>query len=106
MFFIDENVGFIGATRNGGSEGKLYRTENGGKSFERLTFENKSVTLENGVVIKPFDFPNVPYENDGKLHLKVGQGADGDYNGNSSLLYVSRDKGKTWDYVKEVKDDN
>ncbi|CEN83941.1 BNR repeat-containing glycosyl hydrolase [[Clostridium] sordellii] len=106
MFFIDENVGFIGATRNGGSEGELYRTENGGKSFERLTFENKSVTLENGVVISPFDFPNVPYEKDGKLYLKVGQGADGDYNGNSSLLYVSRDKGKTWDYVKEVKDDN
>ncbi|CEO11781.1 MerR family DNA-binding transcriptional regulator [Paraclostridium sordellii] len=22
------------------------------------------------------------------------------------ILYVSRDKGKTWDYVKEVKDDN
>ncbi|CEP80418.1 hypothetical protein QJR30_08035 [Paraclostridium sordellii] len=56
IFFIDENVGFIGATRNGGSEGELYRTENGGKSFERLTFENKSVTLENGVVISPFIF--------------------------------------------------
>lgn len=54
MFFIDENVGFIGATRNGGSESELYRTENGGKSFERLTFENKSVTIREWGCYKPF----------------------------------------------------
>ncbi|CEO20468.1 MerR family DNA-binding transcriptional regulator [Paraclostridium sordellii] len=28
------------------------------------------------------------------------------YSINQFILYVSRDKGKTWDYVKEVKDDN
>ncbi|EEM38701.1 hypothetical protein bthur0004_53640 [Bacillus thuringiensis serovar sotto str. T04001] len=36
--------------------------------------------------------------------MLVGQGADGDYNGNSSILYQSKDQGETWEYVKEVKD--
>lgn len=106
IYFIDENTGFIGASRNGGSEGELYRTEDGGKSFNKIEFENKSVKLDNGDSISPFDFPKVPYEKDGVLYVNVEQGADGDYNGNSSLLYKSKDKGKTWEYVKEVKSSN
>ena len=106
IYFIDENIGFIGASRNGGSEGELYRTEDGGKSFNKIEFENKSVKLDNGDSISPFDFPKVPYEKDGELYVNVEQGADGDYNGNSSLLYKSKDKGKTWEYVKEVKSSN
>ncbi len=35
--------------------------------------------------------------------MLVGQGTDGDYNGNSKALYQSKDKGKTWEYVEEVK---
>jgi hypothetical protein len=106
IYFIDENIGFIGASRNDGSEGELYRSDDGGKFFNKLEFESKSVTLDNGAVINPFDFPKVPYEKDGKLYLNIEQGADGDYNGNSSLLYSSKDKGKTWEYVKEVKSSN
>ena len=36
--------------------------------------------------------------------MLVGQGADGDYNGNSDALYESRDNGVTWEFIKEVKD--
>lgn len=106
MYFIDETIGFIGISRDGGSTGELYRTDDGGKSFNKIEFENKEVTLDNGASISPFDTPGVPYEKDGGLYLNVGQGADGDYNGNSSLLYSSKDKGKTWEYVKEVKSSN
>lgn len=60
--------------------------------------------LESGQAINPFDFPNMPYEKDGVFNMLVGQGADGDYNGNSSILYQSKDQGETWEYVKEVKD--
>lgn len=106
IYFIDENIGFIGGSRNGGSEGELYRSEDGGKSFKKIDFEEKLVTLSNGTSISPFDFPKVPYEKDGELYLNIEQGADGDYNGNSSLLYRSKDKGKTWEYIKEVKSSN
>ncbi|MGL6104725.1 WD40/YVTN/BNR-like repeat-containing protein, partial [Romboutsia sp.] len=46
IYFIDENIGFIGVSRNGGCEGELYRTEDGGKSFSKIEFEVKTVTLD------------------------------------------------------------
>ncbi|WP_373598659.1 WD40/YVTN/BNR-like repeat-containing protein [Paraclostridium bifermentans] len=102
MYFMDETTGFVGVIRNGGDEGELYRTDDGGQSFNKIEFDTKEVSLGDGVKYKPYDFPTVPYEEDGVLYLKVEQGADGDYKGNSSLLYSSKDKGKTWEYVKEV----
>ncbi|MFD3449922.1 hypothetical protein ACFDTO_35690 [Microbacteriaceae bacterium 4G12] len=35
--------------------------------------------------------------------MLVGQGSDGDYNGDSSALYQSKYQGETWEYVTEVK---
>lgn len=95
IYFINENIGFVATSRNSGCEGELYRTEDGGKSFIKLEFESN---------IEYFDYPRVPYEENKKLYLNLEQGADGDYNGNSSLLYTSKDKGKTWEYIKEVKE--
>ena len=100
IYFIDENIGFIGVSRNGGCEGELYRTEDGGKSFSKIEFEGKIVTLDNRTFIMPFDYPSIPYEKDGKLYLNMEQGADGDYDGNSSLVYSSNDKGVTWKYIE------
>ena len=100
IYFINENIGFIGVSRNGGCEGELYRTEDGGKSFSKIEFEGKIVTLDNGTSIMPFDYPSIPYEKDGKLYLNMEQGADGDYDGNSSLVYNSNDKGVTWEYIE------
>ncbi|MDU6792288.1 MAG: hypothetical protein E6427_06190 [Anaerococcus sp.] len=45
----------------------------------------------------------MPYEENGVLNVLVGQGSDGDYNGNSSALYQSKDNGITWEYIEEVK---
>ena len=100
IYFINENIGFIGVSRNGGCEGELYRTEDGGKSFSKIEFEGKIVTLDNRTSIMPFDYPSIPYEKDGKLYLNMEQGADGDYDGNSSLVYSSNDKGVTWKYIE------
>lgn len=100
IYFIDENIGFIGVSRNGDCEGELYRTEDGGKSFSKIEFEEKTVILDNGTSITPFDYPSIPYEKDGKHYVNIGQGADGDYNGNSSLIYSSNDKGVTWEYIE------
>lgn len=53
--------------------------------------------------ISPFDYPSMPYEKDGVFNMLVGQGTDGDYNGDSSALYQSKDNGETWEFVEEVK---
>ena len=99
--FINEDLGFLVLSYSGGSSGRLFRTEDGGKSYEEI--EVKSATGEfMGSDFEPFDFPERIYEKDGFLYMKVGQGNDGDYNGNSMGLYKSKDKGKTWEFEKEV----
>lgn len=101
--FINDKLGFIGAIRPSGTNGELYRTDDGGISFKKVNYTPHEVKLDSGQSISPFDSPGMPYEKDGVFNMLVGQGADGDYNGNSSALYQSKDNGETWEYVKEVK---
>jgi hypothetical protein len=103
IVFLDDKLGFLGAVNPSGNEGTLYRTDDGGISFKRVNYKTQEVRLDNGQSIKPFDTPSMPFELDGVLSMLVGQGSDGDYNGNSSELYQSKDKGKTWNFVKEIK---
>ena len=100
--FINNQLGFIGAIHPSGTNSVMYRTIDGGLTFNEVNYNLIEVKLESGLLISPFDSPTIPYEKDGILHMLVGQGADADYNGNSSVLYQSKDDGETWEYVKEV----
>lgn len=101
--FINDKLGFLGLSHGGGTYSNLYRTEDGGVSYEKIEFPLKEVVLDNGEAINPFDFPNMPYEENGVLNMLVGQGADGDYNANSKALYQSKDNGVTWEFIKKIK---
>lgn len=101
--FINDKLGFLGLSHGGGTYSNLYRTEDGGVSYEKIEFPLKEVVLDNGESINPFDFPDMPYEENGVLNMLVGQGADGDYNVNSKALYQSKDNGATWEFIKEIK---
>lgn len=100
--FINDKLGFLRAARPSGTEGMLYRTTDGGISFEEVSYAIQEMKLDSGQSINPFDFPGLPFEKDGVLNMLVGQGSDGDYNGNSSGLYQSNDYGENWGYIKEV----
>lgn len=100
--FLDENMGFATLAHNGGDEGDLYVTEDGGRSYVPVSFQDVNVTLDNGYRYDPYDFPQMPYEQDGKLYVYCGQGADGDYAGGDAAgmaLYESVDGGHTFTYV-------
>lgn len=99
--FINEELGFIGLSHNGGSEAELYRTIDGGLSFEEVLIPEVKVPLTENETHHPFDFPDMPYEENGELYLLVGQGMDGDYKGGIKALYQSSDNGQTWVYVRE-----
>jgi heme/copper-type cytochrome/quinol oxidase subunit 2 len=101
--FINNKLGFSCLSHSGGANGELYRTEDGGLSYKQIIFPVHEVKLDGGATISPFDFPGMPYEQDGTLNMLVGQGVDGDYNGNSKVLYQSKDQGVTWEFIKEVK---
>lgn len=73
-------------------------------SFKKVEYPPHEVKLDHTQsTISPFDSPSMPYEKDGVFNMLVGQGADGDYNGDSSALYQSKDNGETWEFVEEVK---
>ena len=102
MIFIDEELGFISLTTNGGKNGYLFRSEDGGYTFEEIKY-NESARNANSAIneeIEYFDCPEKIYEKDGVLYMEAGQGADGDYKGNCKGIYMSRDYGKEWEFVK------
>lgn len=104
-FLQDGQTGFSCLTYSGGTYGRLYRTEDGGKNFEVVEYPSAKIKLSDGTYYNPFVMPEKVYENNGKLYMEVGQGADGDYYGEEGFcngLYESKDNGKTWEYVKEI----
>lgn len=100
--FLNDKLGFLCLSHSGGSNGQLYRTDDGGVSFKKVDFPSLNVTLANGKTYNPFDLPGMPFEKDGVLSVLVSQGADGDYNGGCKALYQSQDLGKTWNFIKEA----
>jgi hypothetical protein len=95
--FIDEHLGFTVLSHNGGANAQLFRTADGGQSFERV--ELPAVTVEqNGSEFEPFDFPELPYEENNQIVLYVNQGADGDYLNHARARFVSEDDGITFEF--------
>lgn len=108
--FLNETLGFATLSHNGGDSALLYVTENGGLSYELVSLnQNVIVTFEDGTHYEPYDYPQMPYMEEGKLMVLVGQGADGDYDGgdrNKLARFISEDGGKNFvflDYVKNSK---
>lgn len=104
-FLQDGEIGFSCLSYSGGTYGSLYRTEDGGKTFERVEYPSARVKFPDGTFYNPFVMPEKIYEKNEKLYMEVGQGPDGDYYGEEGFcngLYVSEDQGKTWSYVKEI----
>lgn len=100
--FIDEEIGFIGLSHSGGSYADLYRTVDGGLTFEQVTLPIVEVPLTDDEKYAAFDFPEMPYEENEKLYMLVNQGQDGDYNGGNKLLLLSEDNGESWEFAEEV----
>ena len=101
--FLDgEEIGFSCLAYSGGSLGSLYRTEDGGKSFQEITYPSAEIKLPDGTLYNPFIMPDKIWEEDGILYMMAGQGPNGDYYENGVWvygLYESKDMGKSWTYT-------
>lgn len=105
-FLDDGQTGFSCLTYNGGASSILYRTTDGGKTFETVEYPSAKAILPDGTYYNPFVIPEKIYQEDQKLYMEVGQGSDGDYYGKEGFckgLYESQDNGRIWRYVKEIK---
>ncbi len=100
--FLDENFGFATLMHNGGDEAELFVTNDGGLTYEEVEVEEIRVTLSDGYEYNPYDYPQMPYEEEGKLYMLCGQGMDGDYEGGDAAgmaLYESTDHGYSFTYL-------
>ncbi|WP_367569206.1 hypothetical protein [Lacrimispora sp.] len=98
IVFLDEKLGFFCLSHNGGDEAELFRTDDGGKHTERVQLPY-SVMEKEPSQDAPFDFPEMPYEEDGILKMVIGQGADG----GQEVLYQSGDRGINWEFAREIR---
>lgn len=103
--FYDGGLGFFSYPYVEGNETNLYRTEDGGRTFEPVILEPQELNSDIGLEwSKVYKEANVLELNDGIMTLLVTQGADGDYKGGNLMArYESYDLGKTWTYVDQVK---
>lgn len=93
--FLDEQTGALFLGRNAGASGEVFLTTDGGKTTTKLELDIQEVQIGN-TSVQVYDTPN-NLERDGQnLILTVGQGSDGDYNGNDTIKLISEDGGKTW----------
>lgn len=101
-FLEDERIGFSCLSYSGGSKGSLYRTADGGVSFEEVTWPSGEKKLPDGSLYNPFIMPEKVWEESGKLYMLVSQGPEGDYYEDGVWvygLYESEDMGINWTYV-------
>jgi len=104
-FLDDGKTGFSCLSYSGGAKGAFYRTADGGKTFQEVSYPSAKVKLSDGTYYNPFVMPEKVWEEDGILYMEAGQGADGDYYNQDGFchgLYHSDDRGVTWSYDKEV----
>lgn len=104
-FLDDGKTGFSCLSYSGGAKGAFYRTADGGKTFQEISYPSAKIKLSDGTYYNPFVMPEKVWEEDGILYMEAGQGADGDYYNQDGFchgLYHSDDRGVTWIYDKEV----
>lgn len=104
--FLNKDLGFSCLAYAAGSQGSLYRTEDGGSSWEIVEYPSANVKLSDGTYYNPFVMPEEVYEEDGVLYMEAGQGADGDYYdaelGFCHGVYRSFDSGTNWEFVQNI----
>ena len=106
-FLDDGNIGFAGLSYAGGSEGMLFGTFDGGKSFREIILPSPKIELPTGEYYNPFVMPEEAWEESGTIYLKISQGPDGDHHSEALDgartvgIYASKDKGKTFEFVRE-----
>ena len=106
IWFLDDTTGFICKSGRGRETGQLYRTEDGGESFENVSWPEIERPLEDGSPYAPYKLPEAIYEEDGKLYLIVNQGSMKSFHNQEGIypraVFVSEDQGESWELAEEI----
>lgn len=84
VYFVNESVGFIKMTHSQGDYSHLYRTQDGGKSYQQVKLVDND----------DYDYLTIPYTRNNHIYLTVYKHMTAIKS--RYILYVSTDQGKTW----------
>ena len=104
LTFINENIGFLSPSCEVvNPTWILLRTEDGGKTFEKVIFENQLIEsiTQNSQGVSHIQV-STPYEQNGILYLRL-QSCGNAYKDGHYSLCKSEDNDKTWSFVKTVR---
>ncbi len=99
--FIDENIGFINDPGLAGTDGEnrgLLVTTNGGK-----TFKDANIIHSNNIEERNLFIYRVPYEENGKLKVKIYTINHSKEPEKTYYEFISNDNGENWEYSKIIK---
>ncbi len=94
--FLTEEFGFAALIHAGGDWADLYVTEDGGLNYHPCTFKGGIASLDDEKNYNPYDCPQMPYEEDGRLYVICKRGTDGA----GAALFTSADHGYTFIYER------
>lgn len=102
IYFLDEDTGFILLTNASWNSSLMYYTADGGETFTQIvlpTEEGAEEMEENefGFTTEDMNYIDTPYETNGILYVRVGADASGI--DEQSLIFRSKDRGQTWEYL-------
>lgn len=99
--FFNQSVGFILITEQDEKKSGLYRTVDGGNTFKKVEIPTIELEKQNGIIpdfYDVYDTPQLPYQENQYIVLKVNQGTDGTYKGGKTIIkYKSKNLGETWE---------
>ena len=105
MLFLNKDTGFAVLSSGSYSFSKLYYTKDGGLTFslQKLPVEDGAKDIlgnKNGYTVKDYDYIDVPYEENGKMYVKVSTELNSIHE--EYMLFCSGDQGESWTYQSYV----
>ncbi len=100
--FFNQSIGFILVNTQDGKMSNLYRTMDGGNTFSKVEYPVVKLEEQDGILpdfYDIYDTPELPYQSNQYIILRVTQGKDGTYKGGNTIInYKSENLGETWEY--------
>lgn len=104
--FISNEIGWLAYNRGTADTGNLFRTKDGGRTWEVVTLpvgelDSSAGSKEFSDVFKVAMVPS--FDTSGTLTVYLTQGENGTVNGGKTVAkYQSKDEGETWNYIGQV----
>lgn len=102
IVFFDDDLGFFILSRNNETTARLFRTDNAGEDVSPVVFPEADTELNDSVETLSSPIPQLPYEENGSLFVRLYPNPHSEYLHDTFYLYQSNDEGQTWEFIEVI----